>query len=133
MILFEFVIVLVRVGPEFYFLDRDVLLVLLRFVLLLVELIKILAVIHDSANRRVRSGRNFDKVQTSLFRYLDCSLGGQDSELFVLIVNDANLASPDSVVDPDVFIDNLNLLSASASYRQTLTLTKDVVSFQSFE
>jgi hypothetical protein len=107
MVLFEFIVMLIRVGPELYFLNRNVLLMLLCFVLLLVELVQILAVIHDSANRWVRSGCNFDKVQTSLLSNFDRSLWRQDSELFVLIVNDTNFSSPDSVVYPDVFIDKL--------------------------
>ena len=37
-------------------------------------------------------------------------LRGHDSELFVVVVDDANLLRPDSVVHPYVFIDGLDLL-----------------------
>src|SRR6187402_1180453 len=58
-ILLEYIIVLVRIGTKLHFLDRDVLLMLPRLVFLLVLLVEILAVIHDSANRRVCSGCDF--------------------------------------------------------------------------
>ena len=78
---------------------------LLGFVLLLVELVKILAVIHDPANRRVCSGRDFNQIQTALFRDLQRRLRGKNSKLFVVIIDNANLLGTDSVVHPDVFID----------------------------
>ena len=78
-----------------------------RRVLFRSELVQVLAVIHDSANRRVCSGRDFDEIQTSFFRNLDCRLGRQNAELLVVIVNDANFSGPDPVIHPDVFIDNL--------------------------
>ena len=108
MILFELIVVVIRVGPELYFLDRNVLLMLPGIVFLFVLLIEILAVVHDSAHRWACSGRDFYQIQTAFFSNLDCRLWGQNSELFVLIVNDTNFACPDSVVYPYVLIDGLD-------------------------
>jgi hypothetical protein len=36
-------------------------------------------------------------------------LGRQDSELLVLVVYDSNLASPNSMVHPNIFVDGLDL------------------------
>ena len=65
-ILFELVIVLIRIGTKLHFLDRDVLLMLLRFVKLLVQLVEVLAVIHDPANRRGCSWRYLHQIQSAL-------------------------------------------------------------------
>lgn len=108
MILFELVIMFIRVGPELHFLDRDVLLMLSSLMLFLVLLIKILAVIHDPANRRSCGGRDFYQVQSTFFGNLDCGLWGQNPELFILIVYNSNLARTNSVIDPYIFIDNLS-------------------------
>ena len=66
-ILFEHVIVLVRVGTKLHFLDRDVFLMLSGFVFLLILLIKKFAVIHDPANWRICSWSNFYQVQSTFF------------------------------------------------------------------
>jgi hypothetical protein len=52
-----------------------------------------------------------------------------DSELLVLVVNDAHFASPDSLVHPNVFVDGLDLLNRQM--RQTFTLTNYLTRFQS--
>ena len=113
-ILLEFVIVIIRVGSKLHFLDRDVFLVLLGLVKLLVHLVKVFAIIHDPANRGLCSWRYLDQVQAPLLGNFQCLLRGHDSELLVLVVNDADLARSDSPVDPYVFIDGLDLLKHSA-------------------
>ena len=105
MILLELVVVFVRIRAKLDFLNRDVLLMLLRFVLLLVQLVKVLAVIHDPTDRWICSGSNFNQIQTAFFSNLQCGLRCKNSKLFVVIVDNANLPGTDSVVHPDVFID----------------------------
>ena len=68
-ILFEFVIVLIRVGPKLHFLDDDVFLMFFRFVKFFVQLVEVLSIIHDSADRRGCSWRYFYQVQAALFSY----------------------------------------------------------------
>jgi hypothetical protein len=84
--------------------------VLLGFVKFFVQLIKVFAIVHDSANRRVCSRRYLHQIQTPLFGYLQRSLRRHNSELLIVVGYDAYLASSDSVVDPYVFIDGLTLL-----------------------
>ena len=108
-VLLKFVIVLIRVGSKLHFFDRDVLLVLLRFVKLLIHLIEVLAVVHNPAHRRIGGGRYLYQVQAALFSDLQRLLRRKDSELFVLVVYDANFASSNSLVHPNVFIDGLDL------------------------
>ena len=108
-ILFEFVIVLIRVGSKLHFFYSDVLLMLLRFVKLLVHLIEVLSVIHDPTDRRIGGGRYLYQVQAALFSDLQCLLRRKDSELLILVIYDSNLASSNSLVYPYVFIDGLDL------------------------
>jgi hypothetical protein len=106
--------VLVRIWPKLHFLDGDVSLVLLRFVLFLVELVQVLPVIHDPANRRACSGSDFHQIQTPLYRDRQRLLRSHDSELLILVVDDSNFSRSDSLVHPYVFIDGLILLELSA-------------------
>src|SRR5262245_41082705 len=86
-VLLEIVIMLIGIGPKLHFLYRNVSLVLLGFVKLLIKLVKVFTVIHDSANRRICSRRNLDQIQTPLFSDLECRLRRHDTELLVLIIN----------------------------------------------
>ncbi len=113
-IFFELVIVLIRIGSKLHFLDGYVFLMLLRFVKFLVQLVKVFAIIHDSANRRSCSRRYLYQIQAPLFGDLQRLLRRHDSELLVLVIDDAYLSSPDSLVDPYVFIDGLDLLKQTA-------------------
>jgi hypothetical protein len=113
-VLFEIVVVVIRVGSKLHFLDRDVLLVLLRFVKFLVQLVKVLPVVHDPANRRLCSRRYLYQIQAPLFRDLQRLLRRHNAELFILVVDDSNLSRPDALVHPYVFIDGLTLLTPSA-------------------
>ena len=108
-ILFEFVIVLIRIGSKLHFFDSDVLLMLLRFVKLLVHLIEVLSVIHDPTDRGIGGWRYLYQVQAALFSDLQCLLRRKDSELLILVIYDSNLASSNSLVYPYVFIDGLDL------------------------
>ena len=78
----------------------------------LVHLVKVFAVIHDSANRRSCSRRYLYQVQASLFGDLQRLLRRHNSKLLVLITDNAHLSSPDSLVNPYVFIDGLDLLKS---------------------
>jgi hypothetical protein len=108
-IFFEFVIVLIGVWSELHFLDSDVLLMLLRFMKLLVHLVEVLSVVHDSANRRSCSWRYLYQIQATLFRDFKRLLRRHDSELFVLIPDHPDFSSSDSLVHPNVSVDGLDL------------------------
>ena len=66
-VLLELVVVFIRVGPKLHFLDDNVFLMFFCFVKFLVHLVEVLSIIHDSANRGIRSGSDLYQVQTALF------------------------------------------------------------------
>src|SRR5262249_51533395 len=82
-------------------------LMFLRLVLFLVKLVEVLAVIHNPANRRLRCRRYLHQVQAPLLSDFQRLLRCQNSELFVLVVDDTNFLCPNSMVDPYVFVDGL--------------------------
>ena len=112
-VFFKLVIVLIRIGSKLHFLDGNIFLMLLCLVKFLVELVEILSVIHDSANRWGCSGRYLYQVQAPLLSDPQRLLRRHDSELLVLVANDPNFSGPDSLVHPYVFIDGLDLLESS--------------------
>jgi len=127
-IFLEFIIVLIRIGSKLHFLNRNIFLVFLRLMKLLVHLVEVLSVIHDSANGRRRRRRYLYQVQAPFFSDFKRRLRRHNSELLVLVVNDAHFASPDSLVDPNVFVDGLDLLNRHM--RQTFTLANYLTCFQ---
>src|SRR5262245_64098851 len=82
-VLLEIVIMLIGIGPKLHFLYRDVSLVLLCFVKFLIKLVKVFAVIHDSANRWISSRRKIDQVQNPLFSELQRCLRRLVYDLFI--------------------------------------------------
>jgi hypothetical protein len=105
-VLFGLVIVLVHVDPELHFLDRNGVLVFLGFALALFLLVEILAEIHDSADRRLCGGRNFDEIQTTFAGDLERFEWRHDTELAALIINYAYFACADALIGADkAFID----------------------------
>src|ERR1700704_630580 len=98
MVPFSDVIVLVHVDAELYFLQDDLLLVLFGRAFLFFLLVEELAVIHDSADRRHRGGRDLYQVKT-LFTGLSCRiLWRHDAKLFTVRANHAYLACPDALI-----------------------------------
>src|SRR5579872_703475 len=97
-VLLELVIVLVGVGPKFHFFDDDVLLVLARLPGLLLHLILVFAEVHDSANRRLRSGGNLDEIEAFLTGDRQGFLRGQDAQLLAVFVDHANFTGADALV-----------------------------------
>src|SRR5437773_4869146 len=77
----DLVIALVGPGPEFHFLDLDLLQLELRFVLLLGFAVLELAEIHDSAYRRLRRRRNLDQIKLRRFGSRYGVRSADDSEL----------------------------------------------------
>lgn len=63
----DLIVIVISRRPEFHFLDLNLLLLQLGFVLLLAFLVLVFAVIHDPTNRRLRLRRDFHQVQLSFF------------------------------------------------------------------
>ena len=66
----DFVVALVSAGPEFHFLDHNLLLLQLGFVLAFALTVFELAKIHDAADGRYRRRRNFHQIQFGFFGQL---------------------------------------------------------------
>jgi hypothetical protein len=83
------------------FLDHDHFLLLTRSAIALVLLVEEFAVILNTADRRLRRGRDFDQIQATLAGYLQSFKGRQNAELFTVFVNDADFTRANSVVNAD--------------------------------
>ena len=107
-ILLGLVIVVVHIDAELDLFYGDRLLVLLGFALFLFLLVEILPVIHDAAYGRLRGGRNLNQVQTLFAGFPDRFVRRHNPEHIAVIVNHANFAGPNAVVDADkTFVDTV--------------------------
>ena len=100
-VLLGLVVVIVHIDAELHFLDRDGLLVLLGLALFLFLLVQEFPVIHDAANRRLRSGRNLYQVEVAFAGHLERFERRQDSNLIAFIVDHANFACADALICAD--------------------------------
>ena len=106
-VLFEFVVVLVDVDAELYFLDGDDFLVLLRRAFLLLFFVKILAVVLNAADRGIRGGRNFHQIESSFTGDFERLKRLHDAELSSGFVDYADFAGANTLIDADkTLIDN---------------------------
>src|SRR5690606_32719769 len=92
-------VVAVRARAELDLLDVDRMLTLAGFLGLLLLLVLVLAPVHDPADGRTRSGRDFDEVEALFKGALARCFDGQDSELFAVGGNDSDRGDADLVVD----------------------------------
>src|SRR5436190_15221637 len=103
-LLLELIVVLVDLRPELDLLDQDHLLVLLGLPAPLLLLVLELAEVHDAADRRHRRRRDLDEVES----FLPCDGQGlrrrHDAELLAGVVDDADFADPDALVDPHAIV-----------------------------
>ena len=95
------VVVLVRFGAKLDFLDLDNGLALFGFLLFLLGFVLELAVIHDTADRRIRFFRHFYEIQPQFFGRCDCLVAAQDSKLFAFCADDAYFPRSDLLITPD--------------------------------
>src|SRR6476646_10708703 len=96
---FRLVIVNPDFGSELDLLDVDLRLVLPGQLGLLLQLVAVLAVVHDTADRRISLGRNLDQVEVPRIRVLTRFVGGLDSELLAVLVDQPDARDADRVVD----------------------------------
>jgi hypothetical protein len=95
----EIVIVLIGHRPEFDLLDLDDDLFLLGLVRSLFLLVKILAEINDTTDRRLGLGRDFDQVVAALTRKSYGLLGRHNAELLPFFINDTHFLRANAFVD----------------------------------
>src|SRR3954471_2477971 len=86
-------------GSELDLLDVDLRLVLPRELRLLLQLVPVLAVVHDPRNGRVGLRRDFHQVEVLAVRVLACLVCGLDPELLAALSDQADARDADRVVD----------------------------------
>jgi hypothetical protein len=91
-------------GPELHFLDLDLPLFELGFVLLLGFGIFVLAVVHQTAHRRFRGRCDLDQIHPCLFGHLVGRSQTHYADLFALDSDQANFGRVDLFVDPRISI-----------------------------
>lgn len=95
------VIVVVDGDGEFDFLDGDHLLPFAGGAVALFFLVEEFAVVLYAADGRNGSGRDFHQVETAFTSDLQRFKRGKDAELLALLVDDADFAGADALVDAD--------------------------------
>ena len=86
--------------PELDLLDLDLRLVLPGELGLLLLLVPVLAVVHDSGDRWIRLRGDLDEVEILGVRVLACVVRLLDPDLASVLVDESYLRRPDRVVDP---------------------------------
>jgi hypothetical protein len=92
---------------EPHFLDRLYLLGLARLALLAGLLVLEPSVVQDFADGRRGCGTNLDEIEVVVPSYIQGLRKRNDSKLFAVLANQPDLASPDLVVDAELFGDRL--------------------------
>jgi hypothetical protein len=99
LVLLGLVVVLVHSDRELDFLDGDDLLLLAGGSLALFLLVEVAAVVLDAANGGDGVGTDFNQVKTAFAGDLQCLKGRQDPKLFAVLVDDADLARANAIVN----------------------------------
>ena len=81
MLYFEIDVVFVGARANLYFLDRARRRAFFRIMTLLFQRVAILVEVGDAADRRLRSGSNFDQVEPLGLRYANGFANWQDADL----------------------------------------------------
>ena len=92
-------VVIVRLGPEAHFFQQDDLLVLSRFAVFLFLLVLETAVVQEAAYGRGGGGCHFDEVKAPLACDANCIGSIDDSELFPVLADQADLRNSDPFVN----------------------------------
>jgi hypothetical protein len=114
-LLLELVVVLVDLRPELDLLDLDHPLVLFRFAAALLLLVLVLAEVHDSADRRYRSGRDLDEVEPLLLGDSQRGRRRHDPELLSGLVNHADFANTNALVGTNAIITSGRTIESDTS------------------
>jgi hypothetical protein len=90
---------LADLGTEFHFFDLDDVVLAASIFLFLDAFEFEFAVVHDPSHWWLRLGRDFHQVHLPFHRQGFGAVDGQDTQLLVAIVNDADFSGADLVVD----------------------------------
>jgi len=107
-VLLGFVIVVVHIDAELYFLDHDYFLMFLGLAFLLLLLIEEFPIVHDAAYGRRGRGRNLDQIQVLLAGHFQGFKRPIYADLLAFIINHADFAGSDAVIGADkTFVDTI--------------------------
>ena len=114
-LLLEVVIVLIHLWTKLDLFDLDHALVLLRLAGALLLLILVLAEVHDSADRRDRSGGDLDQIEPLLLG--DGQRGGRwhDPELLTGLVDHADFSNTDALVGANAVVTSGRTIESDTS------------------
>jgi hypothetical protein len=93
-------VMLADLGTEFHFFDLDDVVLAASIFLFLDAFEFELAIVHDPGHGRLRLRGHLHEVHLALDRQGLRAVDGQDTQLFVPIVDDANFGGTDLVVNP---------------------------------
>src|SRR5205814_1350406 len=93
------IVVIVRAGTKFHFLDGDGYLFFLRLISLLLGFVLKLSEVNNSANRRVGRGGNLHKVETLFSGGANSVSNVEHAELFTLLADHSYLRNTNSLVN----------------------------------
>src|SRR5690625_3175623 len=96
----DLIVAFVGTRPEFYFLNLDLLLLFPSGLLFFAQLEPVLAVIHDSANRRLRVSVELHQIQSDGLSALERFLNGHNAHLLAVLVNKPHFRYPYGPVEP---------------------------------
>ena len=96
----DVVVAIVRTRAELDFLNLDLFLLQLGFMLLFGLLVFELTVVHQFAHRRLGCRGNLDQINFALFGHRQCFTHGHDTELFAFFTYQADFTAGNFTVDP---------------------------------
>ncbi len=96
---FNFIVMLIDIGPHLDLFDLNDFLLLLGFSLLFLLLVFVFPVIENFTDRRLCIWRNFDKIEACLHGDLEGGFGIYDSALFARMIDKQNLRHANLIVD----------------------------------
>lgn len=92
-------IVVINLWPDAHFFQLNDVLMAARLALLPALLVTELAVVHQTTDGRHGVWRNFDQIKPALTRHLQRIERGNDANLLAVLVDEPDLANPDTLVD----------------------------------
>ena len=101
LVLANLIIVLRGCGTKLYFFELRATAALALLVRFFVGLIKILAVVGDLANWRIRRRRNFHQIKSALARHFQRFERLHDAKLAAFFINHPEFTRPDPLVNSD--------------------------------
>jgi hypothetical protein len=97
---FGFEVMVIDLGPDTDFFQLDDVLMAAGLAFFATLLVPKLAVVHEPADGWHRVGRHLDQIESPLTRHLKCVKSWNDADLLAVLIDQPDLANPDTLVDP---------------------------------